>query len=391
MKIEMIKSNSLTNNIKDISDRFGPSALILRNIEADGQEILFIAHEKTTEEFPVKLGPDAPIFKGNKPSINDFHANEKEIERVKQALKEFPDSFNSLDEQINNKPHGPSKPYATKGNKLTKKKNRTFIEEDFHNLLEDTPISRHLRNLLFRYLNSPSSKSELLSQIELGLINNLPDTKEIKLDSQIHVLTGGLGTGKTSIALKIASQLRIANKHNVTIISVGTNVCENEAKLKLLSDSIDVPSFYVNDLNKLPGMLSLEKSNNIYIIDLELDSAPQAIPLIRDLYNDAQFHLVTPTDASLPGFWASCELDKWDSIILTRLDSSLVPWAAIEALSKFKIPLSIGSIGREIASGLVQVTKGNISRKLTDYIGDYISERESKPSSRKSTKAIALH
>ena len=55
MKIEMIKSNSLTNNIKDISDRFGPSALILRNIEADGQEILFIAHEKTTEEFQIKF------------------------------------------------------------------------------------------------------------------------------------------------------------------------------------------------------------------------------------------------------------------------------------------------------------------------------------------------
>jgi hypothetical protein len=44
MKIEMIKSNGLTNSIKDISDRFGPSALILRNIEADGQKILFIAH-----------------------------------------------------------------------------------------------------------------------------------------------------------------------------------------------------------------------------------------------------------------------------------------------------------------------------------------------------------
>jgi hypothetical protein len=391
MKIEMIKSNSLTNNIKDISDRFGPSALILRNIEADGQEILFIAHEKNTEEFSIKLGPGAPTFKGNKSSTTDFHANEKEIERVKKALKKFPDSFNNLDELTNNKSHGPSKVYVTAGNKPTKKKSRTFIEEDFHNLLEDTPISRHLRNLLFRYLDSPSSKSELLSQIELGLINNLPDTKEIKLDSQIHVLTGGLGTGKTSIALKIASQLHIANTHNVAIISVGTNVCENEAKLKLLSDSIDVPSFHVKDLNDLAGMLSLEKTNNIYIIDLELDSAPQAIPLIRDIYNEAQFHLVTPTDASLPGFWANCELDKWDSIILTRLDSPLVPWAAIEALSKFKIPLSIGSIGREIASGLVKVTKGNISRKLTDYIGDYISDREAKPSGRKSMKAIAVH
>jgi len=386
----MIKSNSLTNSIKDISDRFGPSALILRNIEADGQEILFIAHEKTTQEFPVKFGPGAPIFKENKSSSDDFHANDREIARIKKSLKAFPDSFN-LDELINNKSNEQTKVNATEVNKLANKKKRTVIEEDFHNLLEDTPISRHLRNLLFRYLDRPRSKSELLSQIELGLINNLPDTKDIKFDSQIHVLTGGHGTGKTSIALKIASQLRNADRHNVSIISVGTNVSENEAKLRLLSDSINVPSFYVKDLNEMAELLYLEKSNNIYIIDLELDSAPQAIPLIKDIYDKAQFHLVTPTDASLPGFWANCELDKWDSIILTRLDLSLVPWAAIEALSKFKIPLSIGSIGSEIASGLVQVTKGNISRKLTNYIGDYISDREFKPSGRKSMKAKALH
>ena len=391
MKIEMIKSNSLTNSIKDISDRFGPSALILRNIEADGQEILFIAHEKTTEEFQVDLGTNAPKFKENKSSNNNFLANEKEIESVKKALKSLPDSFDGLDELIENRSHRQNKAFPTEVNKIINEKNRTFIEEDFHNLLEDIPISRYLRNLLFRHLDRPSSKNELLSQIELGLINNLPDTKEITFDSQVHVLTGGLGTGKTSIALKIASQLRNANKHNASIISIGTNVCENEAKLKLLSDSIDVPSFYVKNLNEMEKLLHLEKSNNIYIVDLELDSAPQAIPMIRKIYNKAQFHLVTPTDASLPGFWANCELDKWDSIILTRLDSSLVPWAAIEALSKFKIPLSIGSIGSEIASGLVKVTKGNISRKLTDYISEYIADREDKPSGRKSTKARALH
>ena len=387
----MIKSNSLANGIKDISDRFGPSALILRNIEVDGQETLFIAHEKATEEFLIKLGSDTPVFKGKKSSNHNSHASKKEIERAKKELKSFPDSFNGLDEIINNKPHGQSEVYATASTRLTNLKQRTFIEEDLHKLLEDTPISRHLRNLLSRYLDKPSSKSELLSQIELGLINNLPDTKEIRLDSQVHVLTGGHGAGKTSIALKIASQLRNANEHNVAIVSVGTNVRENEAKLKMLSDSIDVPSFYVKDLDEMEKLLYLKQSSNIYLIDLEIDSAPEAIPLIREIYNEAQFYLVTPTDASLPSFWANCEIDKWDSIILTRLDSPLVPWAAIEALSKFKIPLSIGSIHSEITSGLVQVTKENISRRLTDYIDDHISELAGEPSDRESTKVRALH
>lgn len=387
----MIKSNSATNCLKDISERFGPSALILRNIEADGQEIFFIAHEKTAEEFPIKLGSDARIFNGSRSVNSDFHDKGKEIDRLKKALQTLPDSLDVQDEIFNTESPMQSKVYDIASAEPTNSKKQTFIEKDFHNLLEDTPISKHLKNLLSGYLDKPSSKTELLSQVELGLINDLPDTKEIRLESQVHVLTGGHGTGKTSIALKIASQIRRANENNVGIISVGVNVRENEAKLKMLSESIDVPSFFVKDLDEMAKLLRLEQNNNIYIIDLELDSAPQAIPLIRDLYNDAQFHLVSPSDASLPAFWASCELDKWDSIILTRLESPLVPWAAIEALSKFKIPLSIGSIGSEIASGLVKVTKGNISRKLVDYIDDHITNLTGKHSERKSMKISALH
>ena len=47
MKIELINSNGLGNGIKDISERFGPSALILRNVKSDEQEFLFVAHDNT--------------------------------------------------------------------------------------------------------------------------------------------------------------------------------------------------------------------------------------------------------------------------------------------------------------------------------------------------------
>ena len=44
MRIELIKSNGLFNGVKDISDRFGPSALILKNVKSSGQEFLLVAH-----------------------------------------------------------------------------------------------------------------------------------------------------------------------------------------------------------------------------------------------------------------------------------------------------------------------------------------------------------
>ena len=387
----MIKSNSLTNGIKDIIDRFGPSALILRNIEADGQEVLFIAHEENIKSSPIKLGKEIFISKEKKSLNNTSKASREVLESVKLALKSLPDSVNSPDEIINNESHTQSEGYANPGTRLTNIHQQNVIEKDLHRLLEDTPISRHLKNLLSSYTNRPSTKSELLSQIELGIINNLPDTKEIKLDSQVHVLTGGYGVGKTSIALKIASQLRSACKDNVSIISFGKNVSTNEAKLRMLSDSLDVPCSFVKSLSELEKLLYLKQSKNIYIIDLEVDCAPEAIPFIRGIYNKVQVHLVTPADASLPSLWANCELDKWESIILTRLDSPLVPWAAIEALSKFKISLSIGSTSSEITSNLVKVTKENISRRLTGYIDDYISPLTGEPLNKESLKVRAIH
>ena len=72
-------------------------------------------------------------------------------------------------------------------------------------------------------------------------------------------------------------------------------------------------------------------------------------------------------------------LDKWDSIILTRLDLPLVPWAALEAMSRFKIPLSIGSANREFNSGLVKVSNSNVIRSLEDYVAQHINNESNKP------------
>jgi hypothetical protein len=239
-------------------------------------------------------------------------------------------------------------------------------------------------------LDQPNSKAELLSQIESGIVNNLLDTEEINLDSQIHVLTGGHGSGKTSIALKIAKQFQAAYGNTVSILSFGENLNVDRPSLEMLNSSSTLKGSYARSISELAKLLDLNQ-NNTYIIDLELDSIPSAVPFIRGIYEKAQFHLVTPTEASIPSLWANCTLDKWDSIILTRLDSPLVPWAAIEALSKFKIPLSIGSNSSDITSGLVKVTKQNISRRITDYINEHVSELDNQTTRRALTRSSALH
>ena len=145
----------------------------------------------------------------------------------------------------------------------------------------------------------------------------------------------------------------------------------------------------VNNISELSKLLYLKNPEDIYIIDLDIDSAKEAIPLIRETKSDSQVHLVVPSDASLESFWRICELDNWESIILTRLDLPLVPWAALEAMSRFKIPLSIGSANREFNSGLVKVTNSNVIRSLEDYLVQHLDTDKREPT--RASNVSALH
>ena len=383
MKVELVRSNTLTNGIKEISNQFGPTALILRNIEADGEEFLFIAHENSAEQTIATTETKQTDPERKLHSINPPQASKEDIESVKQALKALPNSLNFSN---------PKKESQTDINsKLPSNNNRTGISERFHTFLDNAPISQHVAGLLRSFIHQPDGMDELFAQLQTGIMENLPEPCDINFNSKIHVLTGGHGAGKTSVALKMASQLSKVSDHKVCVVSFGNNTSGDLAKLKTVGKSLDVPVFCARDRSELAKLLYIKQPEDIYVIDLELSFAAEIVPLARDINANSQAHLVIPTDTSFESFWATCMLDKWDSIILTRLDLPLAPWVALEALSKFQIPLSIGSASKNIESNLVRVSKDNIVNRLRDHIRNHLISDIKALSDREPPKVNALH
>ena len=383
MKVELVRSNTLTNGIKEISNQFGPTALILRNIEADGEEFLFIAHENSAEQTIVTTETKQTEPERKLHSINPPRASSEDIESVKQALKALPNSLNFSN---------PKKESQTVINsKLPLNDNRTGTSERFHTFLDNAPISQHVAGLLRSFIHQPDGMDELFAQLQTGIMENLPEPCDINFNSKIHVLTGGHGAGKTSVALKMASQLSKVSEHKVSVVSFGNNTSGDLAKLKTVGKSLDVPVFCARDRSELAKLLYIKQPEDIYVIDLELSFAAEIVPLARNINANSQAHLVIPTDTSFESFWATCMLDKWDSIILTRLDLPLAPWVALEALSKFQIPLSIGSASKNIESNLVRVSKDNIVNKLRDHIRNHLISDIKTLSDREPPKVNALH
>lgn len=383
MKVELVRSNTLTNGIKEISNQFGPTALILRNIEADGEEFLFIAHENSAEQTIATTETKQTDPERKLHSINPPQASKEDIESVKQALKALPNSLNFSN---------PKKESQTVINsKLPLNNNRTGTSERFHTFLDNAPISQHVAGLLRSFIHQPDGMDELFAQLQTGIMENLPEPCDINFNSKIHVLTGGHGAGKTSVALKMASQLSKVSDHKVSVVSFGNNTSGDLAKLKTVGKSLDVPVFCARDRSELAKLLYIKQPEDIYVIDLELSFAAEIVPLARDINANSQAHLVIPTDTSFESFWATCMLDKWDSIILTRLDLPLAPWVALEALSKFQIPLSIGSASKNIESNLVRVSKDNIVNRLRDHIRNHLISDIKTLSDREPPKVNALH
>ena len=383
MKVELVRSNTLTNGIKEISNQFGPTALILRNIEADGEEFLFIAHENSAEQTIATTETKQTDPERKLHSINPPQASKEDIESVKQALKALPNSLNFSN---------PKKESQTVINsKLPLNNNRTGTSERFHTFLDNAPISQHVAGLLRSFIHQPDGMDELFAQLQTGIMENLPEPCDINFNSKIHVLTGGHGAGKTSVALKMASQLSKVSDHKVSVVSFGNNTSGDLAKLKTVGKSLDVPVFCARDRSELAKLLYIKQPEDIYVIDLELSFAAEIVPLARDINANSQAHLVIPSDTSFESFWATCMLDKWDSIILTRLDLPLAPWVALEALSKFQIPLSIGSASKNIESNLVRVSKDNIVHRLRDHIRNHLISDIKTLSDREPPKVNALH
>ena len=196
MRIELIKSNGLFNGVKDISDRFGPSALILKNVKSSGQEFLLVAHENSTN--------DTKLKSSNHNREDLIENSQKEIEVIKDALEKLPMKINSSARRkhfVQSKTDNESTSQKSHGNTTN------VIKNNFQRLVNAAPISSHLRELLNHIVNEPESQAELMAELRCGIMKNIPNSIDIKFDRKTHVLTGGHGAGKTSVALKIASQL----------------------------------------------------------------------------------------------------------------------------------------------------------------------------------------
>ena len=374
MRIAILETKSLKNGIKEVSEKYGQSAVILRSSDLREHSTLVIGY---SEKEKISLKKDTPSKFNTADSDSSEHnlkvteKKQEKIEKEPSEKKSFKDIGDIVKDEIALLSSRNDWPLAKN---FSYKESTNFLKREFFEVLQEAPTSRKLKSVLFQSINSPKTKRELLDQLKNAILTIIPKPIQIIPSDPLHIIAGGYGVGKSSIALKMATQINEATGKKTSII------CFGEGKRASGNPSLKtkVTTTFIKNLDELAESLKRNTSNEITIVDLAARNAPSGLKVIRDIRSDAKFHLVAPTDSCISSLRDNCKNHLWESLIFTRLDSTSIPWAALEALSEFRIPLSIGSASDRMDKKLVLVSGNNIAKRMIEYFDENISVPENK-------------
>lgn len=374
MRIAILETKSLKNGIKEVSEKYGQSAVILRSSDLREHSTLVIGYSEK-EKISLKKGTPSKFNTADSDSSeHNLKVTEKKQEKIEKEpseKKSFKDIGDIVKDEIALLSSRNDWPLAKN---FSYKESTNFLKREFFEVLQEAPTSRKLKSVLFQSINSPKTKRELLDQLKNAILTIIPKPIQIIPSDPLHIIAGGYGVGKSSIALKMATQINEATGKKTSII------CFEEGKRTSGNSSLKtkVTTTFIKNLDELAESLKRNTSNEITIVDLAARNAPSGLKVIRDIRSDAKFHLVAPTDSCISSLRDNCKNHLWESLIFTRLDSTSIPWAALEALSEFKIPLSIGSASDRMDKKLVLVSGNNIAKRMIEYFDENISVPENK-------------
>ena len=374
MRIAILETKSLKNGIKEVSEKYGQSAVILRSSDLREHSTLVIGYSEK-EKISLKKGTPSKFNTADSDSSeHNLKVTEKKQEKIEKEpseKKSFKDIGDIVKDEIALLSSRNDWPLAKN---FSYKESTNFLKREFFEVLQEAPTSRKLKSVLFQSINSPKTKRELLDQLKNAILTIIPKPIQIIPSDPLHIIAGGYGVGKSSIALKMATQINEATGKKTSII------CFGEGKRTSANPSLKtkVTTTFIKNLDELAESLKRNTSNEITIVDLAARNAPSGLKVIRDIRSDAKFHLVAPTDSCISSLRDNCKNHLWESLIFTRLDSTSIPWAALEALSEFRIPLSIGSASDRMDKKLVLVSGNNIAKRMIEYFDENISVPENK-------------
>ena len=223
------------------------------------------------------------------------------------------------------------------------------VADEMRPLIEafnETGMPIGLRALVTDTINQNTDMANALTAITEVLGNSIRDVNLLDDMQGIHVIAGGSGSGKTLMAGRLAKQgALLYGEHQVAIISFNDNRFGAWNQSQLVGAQAGVETFRANSTEMLEQLLQELEARKLIIIDTPGEDVETHSSSLLQLLPDAQAHLVVAADASEASVkrYLRSEGVEWHSVMLSRLESGVYPWAVINSLLHKDTPISVAA------------------------------------------------
>ena len=185
-------------------------------------------------------------------------------------------------------------------------------------------------------------------------------------------LIGPTGVGKTTMAAKLASKIKIELEDDVTLVSMDTYRVAGAEQLRVYSKIIDCGFIEEDDLQNLWKSLSKRRNDEYVIIDTagynpRNKEQLEILKKFEGLNIPLDFHLVLSSSIKqrdLEEIVKSYGFLNISSIIFTKLDESWSFGEMLNIASEYKIPLSYFSTGQRVPEDIEIATKERVIERI---------------------------
>ena len=236
--------------------------------------------------------------------------------------------------------------------------------------MEKQGASRNLSNFLTKSLPEAADVEDLYLAIKEKLLEALPNSTDIDRHVKTHVLCGGYGSGKSTMAIKISLKLLTLCETPPVLVHYKQTKNSSKGALQEISKNLGLPIFEVGDIETLKMIEDHLTNDGILIVDTNTREIKEELAEIKSQLASVNFHLVSASDTYAAAQKYLINAINWNSIMVSRLDLEYCHWPLIETLIESRIPISLGSISPDLNSGLVTIDKEILANQLYNLLAN---------------------
>ena len=201
-------------------------------------------------------------------------------------------------------------------------------------------------------INQSTSIADAIEQITSAIGDEIEHIDLLNNLQGVHIIAGSSGAGKTLMAGRLANQMaQQCGEQEVALISFNDLRIGAWAQTQLIGSQAGVDTFRANSIEMLMQLISEVGSRKLILIDTSGVDIQSHIEALSAALPEAQKHLLLAADASESSAKRQLKSDgvQWDSVMLSRFDGEVHPWAVIYLLLQHGVPLSVAAVQPNIA------------------------------------------